>query len=257
MTTVKSDKVTLFFETNDNASLLNTALAEGHSTAESKPVPTPGTQLADTRILKSDTINIRMRAGGQEIECIDTPSAASIEFIPNRPEEPHRWVTGDRVSIGYREKNQIQSFRSYNVATRTEKPKPKDAKDAPPPELTWSKDMSATFNPTPPRLTSSSNGAIFGMRKGRRAKADRASLEQPNNVMLLNGAARVWDSTGSADADKITMDEKSGDFSAEGNVSSTRMPDKKKDSNANGGGMLSEDEPLHARAKKMRSSGHN
>ncbi len=164
VTTVKSDKVTLFFETNDNASLLNTALAEGHSTAESKPVPTPGTQLADTRILKSDTINIRMRTGGQEIECIDTPSAASIEFIPNRPEEPHRWVTGDRVSIGYREKNQIQSFRSYNVATRTEKPKPKDAKETPAPDSPGARTCRRLFNPTPLRLTSSSNGAIFGMR---------------------------------------------------------------------------------------------
>jgi len=258
VTTVKSDKVTLFFETTDNASLLNTTLAEGRSTAESKPVPTPGTQLADTRILKSDTINIRMRTGGQEIECIETPSAASIEFIPNRADEPHRWVTGDRVSIGYREKNQIQSFRSFNVATRTEKPKPKDAKDAPPPELTWSKDMSATFQPNSTQIDKLEQWNNFRYEEGeRRAKADRASLDQPNNVMLLNGAARVWDSTGSADADKITLDQKSGDFSAEGNVSSTRLPDKKKDSSASGGGMLSEDDPLHARAKKMRSSGHN
>jgi lipopolysaccharide export system protein LptA len=42
----------------------------------------------------------------------------------------------------------------------------------------------------------------------------------------------------------------SGDFSAEGNVSSNRLPDKKKEAS---GGMLSEDEPLHARAKKMSS----
>ena len=52
------------------------------------------------------------------------------------------------------------------------------------------------------------------------------------------------------------MDQKSGDFSAEGNVSSTRMPDKKKD-DSDGGGMLSEDEPLHARAKKMISTDNN
>ena len=60
------------------------------------------------------------------------------------------------------------------------------------------------------------------------------------------------DSTGTADADKIVMNQMSGDFTAEGNVTSTRMPDKKKDDDT-GGGMLSEDEPLHARARKMIS----
>jgi len=61
------------------------------------------------------------------------------------------------------------------------------------------------------------------------------------------------DSTGTADADKIVMNQMSGDFTAEGNVTSTRMPDKKKDDDSGGGGMLSEDEPLHARARKMIS----
>ena len=66
----------------------------------------------------------------------------------------------------------------------------------------------------------------------------------------------MWDSTGSADADKIVMNQMSGDFTAEGHVTSTRQPDKKKD-DSSGGGMLSEDEPLHARAKKMISKDNN
>ncbi len=62
--------------------------------------------------------------------------------------------------------------------------------------------------------------------------------------------------TGSADADKIVMNQMTGDFTAEGHVTSTRLPDKKKN-DSNGGGMLSEDEPLHARAKKMISKDNN
>ena len=81
-------------------------------------------------------------------------------------------------------------------------------------------------------------------------------LDQPNNIINLIGGARMWDSTGSADADKIVMNQMSGDFTAEGHVTSTRQPDKKKD-DSSGGGMLSEDEPLHARAKKMISKDNN
>ena len=257
VTTLTSDRVTLFFETTNNNSVLNTALAEGHSVAESKPVLVAGSDAADTRILKSDTINMRMRAGGQEIECIDTPAAAAIEFIPNRADQPHRWVNGDRVSIAYGEKNQIRSFHTVNVATRTEKPTPKGAKQAPPPELTWSKEMLATFQPNSSQLAKLEQWNNFRYEAGdRRAKADRASLDQANNLIELTGSSRVSDSTGSADANRIVLDQKSGDFSAEGNVNSTRLPDKKND-NSQGGGMLSEDEPLHARAKKMKSSDGN
>ena len=115
-------------------------------------------------------------------------------------------------------------------------------------------------------------------------------MDQPNNKIDLTGKARISDSNGSADADKILMDQNTGDFTAEGNVTSTHMPDKKdktagdtpeksagknkskdkslakstdkgKDKDADkqdsGGGMLDENEPLHARAKKMISTDNN
>ena len=90
----------------------------------------------------------------------------------------------------------------------------------------------------------------------RQAKAERAFLDQPNNLITLTGRARIWDSTGSSDADKIVINQISGDFSADGHVSSTRMPDKSKD-DSSGGGMLDENEPLHARAKKILSTDNN
>ena len=39
--------------------------------------------------------------------------------------------------------------------------------------------------------------------------------------MTLEGSARVWDPTGSAAADKIVMNQMSGDFTAEGSSSFT------------------------------------
>jgi lipopolysaccharide export system protein LptA len=255
ITTMTADQVVMDFDTSGDGSVLQTAVASGHSMVETNPVPAKDIELADTRILKSDTLRTKMRAGGQEIESVETDMPGSIEFIPNRPGQPHRWMNGDRVSMVYGPKNLIQSFRSVNVTTRTEKPKLADAKEAPVPELTWSKDLQATFQPNSSQLGKLEQSGNFRYEAGERhAKADRAALDQPNNLIDLIGAARISDATGSADADRIQLNQMSGDFSAEGNVSSTRLPDKKKEDS---GGMLSEDEPLHARAKKMSSMDNN
>jgi lipopolysaccharide export system protein LptA len=255
-TTVNANHVVMDFDASGKESLLKVALAQGHSTMESKPVPQAGVDPADTRILKSDTIWTKMRAGGQEIESVETESAGAIEFIPNRPEQPHRWMNGDRIWMTYGPRNQIESFRSVTVSTRTEKPKPPNAEETPAPELTWSNNLLATFTPNSSQLTKLEQAGDFRYEEGaRRAKADRALLDQPNNRIDLLGTARVWDATGSADADRIVLDQKSGDFFAEGNVSSTRLPEQKKDQAR--GGMLSEEEPLHARARKMQSTDNN
>ncbi len=256
-TTITSDRVVMDFETTASDSILQTAVAQGHGTMESKPVIKPGVDPADTRILKSDTIHTKMRPGGQEIEAVETEGPGAIEFIPNRPEQAHRWMNGDHIWMTYGPKNQIQTFRSIAVTTRTEKPKLKDAKEAPAPALTWSKNLVATFQPNSSQLANLDQSGDFRYQEGdRRAKADRALLDQPNNIIDLIGGARMWDTTGSADADKIVMNQMTGDFTAEGHVTSTRLPDKKKD-DSGGGGMLSEDEPLHARANKMISKDNN
>ena len=272
ITTMTADRVVMDFDTSGADSILQTALAMGHSVVESKPVPKPGAEPADTRILKSDVILTKMRPGGQEIASVETQSPGALEFVPNRPDKPHRWMNGERIAIAYGPKNQIQSFRSNAVSTRTVKPKSKDDKEAPPPALTWSKDLLATFQPNSSQLDKLEQSNDFRYEAGdRKAKADHAILDQPNNRIDLSGRARVWDSNGSADADKIVLDQKSGDFAAEGNVSSTHLPDKRTDTAENkdkskdkkpdkkdsGGGMLAEDEPLHARAKKMRSTDNN
>ena len=257
VTTTTSDRVDLDFDTSGDGSTLQSALATGHSVVESKPIPKAGVDTPDTRILKSDVIKTAMRAGGQEIESVETETPGAIEFIPNRPAQPHRFMNGDKIWIAYGPKNQIQTFKSINVSTKTENAKAKDAKQPPAPALTWSKELLATFEPNSSQLSKLEQSNDFRYEEGdRKAKAQRAVLDQPKNLITLVTGARVWDATGSTDADKIVLDQKSGDFNADGNVNSTRMPDQKKDE-ANSSGMLSQDEPLHAKAKKMSSTDHN
>lgn len=252
-TTVTGDHVDVDFAPTGKESLLTAATARGNGVAEAQPVGKPGADLPDTRVLRSDTIHLKMRPGGQEMESVETEGPGTVDFLPNRAGQPKRWLKGDRIWLAYGEGNRIQSFRSINASTRTEKPAEK-GKPAPPPALTESKEITAAFDPKTSELSRLEQKTNFRYEEGsRRASADSATLEQPKDLMTLEGSARVWDPTGSVSADHIVMNQKSGDFAAEGHVASTHMPDKTGNSSA----MLSSDEILQTRAQKMVSTDSN
>jgi lipopolysaccharide export system protein LptA len=114
--------------------------------------------------------------------------------------------------------------------------------------------MLATFDPNTSDLSHLDQKSDFKYDEGdRHARADHATLDQATDLMTLTKGARVWDPTGSASADVIVMNQKSGDFKADGNVASTRMPDPKGTSSA----MLNTDEIMQARAQHMVSTDNN
>jgi len=252
-TTVTADHLDLDFTTDDKESTLANAVATGGSRTESVPVPQPGKDPADTRILRSDIIRLKMRAGGKEIDNVLTDGPGTIDFVPNRAGAPKRFMKGDRIWIFYGAENRIQSVRSTNVSTRTDKPPEKD-KPNPPPAFTTSKELVATFDPKTSDLAAMEQKTDFRYDEGvRHAVASRAMLQQQQDLMTLEGTARVWDDTGSNAADKIVMNQKSGDFTAEGHVTSMRQPDQKGNSSA----ILSKDEVMHAVAQRMVSTDSN
>ena len=79
-------------------------------------------------------------------------------------------------------------------------------------------------------------------------------MDADQNVILLDTGARIWDASGSTAADHIRLDQRTGDFLAEGNVNSSRLPDKDQKKNSE---MLSGDDPLQATARKMDSRNRN
>lgn len=252
-TTVAGNHLEMDFNTANKESVLDKALASGGSVAESIPLAPPGGAQAETRVLHSETIRLKMRPGGKEIESAETDGAATLDFLPNRPEQPKRTLKGDRIWIAYGSENRIQSFRSVNVSTRTDKPTPA-GKMPPAPAFTQSKEILATFDPATGELARVDQKTDFRYQEGdSQARADRAVLEQQKDVMTLEGSARAWDSTGSAAADRIVMNQKTGDYTADGHVASTRQPDKDGKSSA----MLSTDDVMQARAQRMVATDHN
>ncbi|MCU1273382.1 MAG: OstA family protein [Bryobacterales bacterium] len=252
-TAMTSDAVELDFVPSETQSILKKAVGNGNATIESKPVAPPGGKLAETRVVHSQIIEVQMRPGGREIETVETQAPGQLDFIPNQATQRQRRLNADHMIMKYGPANQLESFRALNVQTETQPAADERAKK-PGVSKTHSKNMSAEFDPKTGQMQHMEQWDDFAYEQGdRKARADRAILDAEHNVMTLQRSARVTDATGVTSADHIRMDQKTGDFAAEGHVSSSRQPDKK----GAPSGMLSGDQPLEALADRMNAANHN
>ncbi len=243
-TTVTADRLDLNFVASSNDSILTNAVATGKSVVSAEPIARPGAAAPETRVLKSDVVWMFMRPGGEEIDRVETTGPGTLDFVPNRPEQVKRNLKGDRIWITYGAANRIDKFRSINAVTRTEMQ---------PPRITESKEILAFFDANSV-LTRLEQNTDFKYQEGdRRANARKASMEQATNLLVLDGAASTSDPTGKVNADKITLDQKTGNYTAEGNVATTRQPSRKGGSSA----MLSNEEIMQATAKRMTATDNN
>ena len=249
-----------------NDSVLHLVLADGQARAESVPMPQPGVQLAETRILRSEHIQLEMKPGGQDIQEIRAPSQAQLEFKPNRPEQSHRILNASHLRIRYGESSYVDTFLAWNVSTHTDKPatsapvkqaSQKDGKQGAgrAPALTWSDQLTAKFTPNTNQIATIEQTGNFRYQEGvRQARAKKAFLEQTINRITLSDSGRVWDDTGATIADTIIMNQASGDMDASGHVVSTHEPDQ---SAKAGTSMLDATEAMQATADEMITRENN
>jgi lipopolysaccharide export system protein LptA len=250
-TDIAANHVELFFDIHDKESILNHVTCDGHAVVTSKPLPGPGRQPTETHTLRSESIGMKMRPGGRDIEQVSSHPPSTLEFQPNLPAQHHRTLTGNDMIIGYAPQSRIESFRATDVKTTTD-PNDDEKKHNHGVETTASRELIARFDPQTSHMVAMEQKGDFTYQSGvRKARAGRATLDNQTNVMTLDTGAAVSDETGSTTADHIRMDQNTRDFTAEGNVNSVRQPDKSQKSDSS---MLSSDTPMHAQAHKMESS---
>ncbi|HNY41826.1 MAG TPA: hypothetical protein PKJ41_15605, partial [Bryobacteraceae bacterium] len=245
-TVVTSNRVDLDFVTKDHESQLTRALGTGKARVESTPVKRPNGLLPPIRILSSETIELLMREGGEQIRQVSTHSPAEVEFVPRRVGDKRRKLNGERLTIRYAGDNMVDSIDAVNVTTRTESPK-KDGKVSV--ATTRSKSFQSSFDPVTGQMTRIDQWPDFEYEEGAtRARSTKATLDSAKETITLDGAARMWDPTGSTSADLIVLQQSTGDVLATGHVASTRMPDA---ADKSSGGMLDSRQPIQARAQRM------
>jgi lipopolysaccharide export system protein LptA len=252
-TTITAFRVEMNFDVQNKESMLSHVNTTGNSVVTSKPLPGPGRQLSESHILRSDAIELKMRPGGRDIESVLTHAPAKLEFLPNAPAQHHRILDAKDLVIAYGSENHIDTVRATDVKTQTD-PTEDERKRGTVISHTASREMVAHFESNSSQVASIEQKGDFTYDEGgRRARAAKGTLDSKANVMVLETGARVSDESGSTSADRIRMDQRSGNFTAEGHVNSSRLPDKGQKTS----GMLAADEPLQAQARKMESTNRN
>jgi lipopolysaccharide export system protein LptA len=250
-TEVNANHVEMYFNPHDKESQLDHVICNGNAVVESKPLTAPGKIPPDSHVLRAENIDLKMRPGGREIQTVSAHPSGTLEFLPNQPASHRRTLKGDDMLIAYGPQNHIDSFHAANVTTSTD-PNAEEKKHNHAVSTTSSKDLMARFEPQSSQLSYMEQNGNFSYQEGdRKAHANKATLDQKQNVMTLDGGATVADATGTTSAEHIRLDQKTDDFLAEGNVTSTRLPDKDQKSDSS---MLSGDAPMNAQARKMESS---
>lgn len=251
-TAVNGDRVEMSFNASSSGSQLRQVTAKGHGRVESSSTGSGPAAQRETRIVTSDVIELEMRPGGQEINLARTLAPGVIELTSNRPGEKRR-LEAERISLSYGAANRLRTLEATRVSTRTESPAPA-GRAAPPPLLTWSNQLKADFDTAGSAVTQLEQWGSFRYEQGnRQGRAERATLSAKPDTIVLRENARFWDPTGSLAADRILLDQASGDVTAEGNVASTREAEREQKPSA----VLSTSEPIHAKAARMFSAGGN
>ncbi len=152
----------------------------------------------------------------------------------------HRILDGNDFVIAYGDKNRVDSFKAVNVKTQTDPTADELKRKNRAVSYTTSRELEARFDPKTGHMSTMQQSGDFSYQEAdRRARAAKATMDA-DNVIVLDTGARMADATGSTTADHIRMDQRTGDFVAEGNVNSSRMPEKDQKKNSE---MLSGDAP--------------
>jgi lipopolysaccharide export system protein LptA len=254
-TTMTGNTVNLFFNTESGDSELSSAIAHGNGSIESKPTPDPKGATPDTKILKADTLDLHMKPGGRDLSRVHTQSPGTLEFLPNQNARHRRILKANEMDVLYGDKNEIQSFHAVAASTetypsdveRTHKPPHTDI------AYTSSKVIDATFDDKGQLKTMKQTDDFHYTEGVRKAQSDVATLDNAKNLMDLINHARISDDTGTTIGDTIQLNQTTGDFDAKGHVSTTRLPDQKKNSSD----MLDKDEPTQGIADRVVSADRN
>ena len=259
-TTMTGDRVDLWFADENGESVLSSARATGNGALESRPVADPKGDTADTKLLKAELFDLHMKAGGKDLDRVETQTPGTLEFQPNQAARHRRLLHAEHMNIVYAARNEVESFHGTKASTDTWPSQQEIRARKPAGQIahTTSETLDARFDEKG-QLKEMKQAGEFRYSEGeRKAQSSVATLENDRNRMDLDTGARISDSTGSTMADHIILQQDTGDFDARGHVATTRLPEQKASGESQpASAMLDENEPLRGTADRVTTGQRN
>ena len=207
------------------------------------------------RRIKAGWIEVTMRENGEEMETMATHTRGSIELLPHEAAQPTRRIDADRIRVSYGLGNRMERLRAAGEIVLRSGPAPaREARHRDESSVlhTWSKDLEAYFDAESGELTRLKQWGDFRFEQGgQRGTAHEAEFRWTEHQIELTREAKVWDEGGMLSADRISLDEATGDYTAEGNVASVLEGTGARETGH--GGVFSPSQRMYGTAEKMTS----
>ena len=258
--TASGERIDLHYVTpmGRNESVLRAAHIRDRAVVESVPNET-GDRGADIRRVQADWIKLSMDEDGRDIQVLRTLAPGTLDLVPTEPSRRRRTLQARRMTAHYAPDNRLRKLNAEgDIQVKSHPPMLQQPAEKPRAVLkTWSEALMAEFDPLSGEMRRLQQWSDFRFDQGgRRGRSGEAEFNWQTNEIELRHEARVWESTGSVSADRILLDENTGDFQAFGRVSSTHQQSggASVSGGARTGGPFSSEEPVYATADRMLSN---
>ena len=212
------------------------------------------------RRLQADWIELRMAENGSDLQALSTLSRGRLDLEPGtgtgKKAGVRRRLEADRIQGLYGQGNRIEQLKATGKV-EVESSSIDDSGAAAPPLRTWSENFEGSFDPETGQAQQMKQWAGFRFRRGEReGRAGEALFQTASNEVELSVAAEVWDPTGTVRADRIVLDENTGDYTASGRASSSFTEGSaEKAQDKDSGGLFAAGQPVFATAEEIASVG--
>jgi lipopolysaccharide export system protein LptA len=199
-------------------------------------------------------LDVVMRPGGASIERAVTDPTAQIVLTGTNPAgspagSPPRGertdtttITAGRFEANFDQRSHLQTVHAGPDA------KTVTVTAGQPDRVTTSRSLVAAFAPGGNGLSTIVQEGDFRYTEGdRKATADRARFDAASEALALNGSPRYSDSQAAVSANSLTLNRRTGEMRAQGDVKTTYAEQKSNPAS----GMLGGSEPVHVTAAEM------
>ncbi|MEE8176699.1 MAG: LPS export ABC transporter periplasmic protein LptC, partial [Acidobacteriota bacterium] len=207
------------------------------------PANSPGAQ-----ILSAQYVEMIPGAGGEGLRHLRTRASSTLQLLPAKAGEGKRTVSGETFEMQFGpESNLILFAAEGSVRVVAEA-----SGNIPRRRVTSSDHLQIIFDPLTQALDRMQQWGNFHYQEAdREARAERAdySTAGGSEEVVLQGAPRVWNSSGKISAQKIVLKSSTGEINAEGKVSTTYFSPEAERSVFAGSG------PIHVVAERFHYDG--
>lgn len=204
-----------------NVRIMHEALAvRDRSAAQKAPKGAPALERKE---LTARALHFNFQPAGQSLKDAETAGPGRLVLVPAEPNAGERIITAGQFLMDFDVQGRLAALRGVGGTKIDFQP----AKNAPPGTLaqeTSAERLVATLDPATETLRSVEQTGGFEFREGdRRATAERATYQEPTELLTLEGSPRVWDPEMRILAEKVLIDVHADTAEGVGKVRSTHL----------------------------------